>query len=170
MFGQHPAIPSLLHVNNQVRSEVIGLYYRECEFDFIVHYRCTRLLLSWIRTQTRDVRQALLKNPKVNVRIIIDTSHKDYEKIKVGLGRYGLIEGNEWYFSAEDFEEERSPVFEMLNVERARDRWRTKKQVTRQAVQSGEAPAPYPSTEKRYLLKKGVRKVSDEVFAALRAT
>ena len=169
MYGQHPAIPSLLHVNKQVRNEVIGMYYGESKFDFIVHYRCTRLFLDWIRTQTRGVRQALLKNHDVNVRIIIDKSHKKYEKIKGKLGNYGLIDETLCYYSVEDFAKERLAVTRMLNVERARDKRRSKEQARQQDMQGGEAPAPYPSTEKRFLLNKEVRKVSDEVFAALRA-
>ncbi|KAK5132254.1 hypothetical protein LTR08_009242 [Meristemomyces frigidus] len=172
MYGQHAAIPNVIHVNIKMRSETSGLYYGESTFDFTVHHGCIRLLVSWIKTQPVGVRKALLANRNVNVRVIIDASHKDYQKIRLGLGSWGLMfenGGGLWQFSCEKAGKERAPVAEMMDSQRVREGWRVKSQARRLALRDGETPAPYPMTEARFLAGREMVRVFDQVFAALRS-
>jgi len=44
MYGQHAAVPSLLHLNRKIRGETLALYYRNQTFNLITHHRCLRPL------------------------------------------------------------------------------------------------------------------------------
>ncbi|KAK5122447.1 hypothetical protein LTR85_004031 [Meristemomyces frigidus] len=170
MYGEHAAIPSLLHTNEKVRSEAIGLYYGNSTFEFIVHYGCVRLLLSWITAQSAQTRKALLSNRNVNVRVMIDRSHKHFDKMQPRLSRRGLIDpASNWHFSTEHYERERMPVAAMMNVERSRERYVKLVEERAQLVKEGEIGAHYPKTEGRHYCKVELQRVCHVVLTAVRA-
>ncbi|KAK4546206.1 hypothetical protein LTR36_002343 [Oleoguttula mirabilis] len=170
MYGQHAAIPALLHVNRQLRGEVLGLYYGNTTFELIVHHRCVRILLTWLKSQDSHTRTSLLSNPHVNIRVIIDPLHKDYEKLRPRLGHGGAIEPEcKWHFSAESYKQERAPVSAMMQAERARQRFEAKEGERAQLKREGEIAAYFPAKEGEQLRYDMLIKVYVGVMTAARA-
>lgn len=168
MYGQHAAMPSLLHVNTTLRNEIIGLYYGTSNFEFIIHHRCVRHLIAWIKSQSAQTRKALIRNKNINIRVLIDKAHPDYDKMLPRLGRRGLIDMTcDWHFSVESFAFERMEIKYMMDVARSRRKWEATKAQMVLLEREGEIPARHPTTEARHACKVVLGRVCSEVLAAV---
>ncbi|KAK4889559.1 hypothetical protein LTR27_011637 [Elasticomyces elasticus] len=114
-------VPALLQVCQQIRSEALGLYYQDCAFDLVLHHRATWQFKAWCDSLPRQACTHLLKNKNVNLRLVLDTQHKDFAAVKHLLDYFTIgwkISG--WYISGESFLVERLPLNMMVNIASAR--------------------------------------------------
>lgn len=127
-FTAYAAVPALLRINCQVRSETLGLYYGTAYFEFIVHHRGFWQLEPWVDELAHGAVKHLLQNKNVNVRIVFDAYHKDFDKMEVHLCDWAARWGKpEWWLIAEPFCLERRAVEMMYDIEE-RKKWEVKKE------------------------------------------
>jgi hypothetical protein len=81
-YSLYQPAPAVLHVNRQIRSDALGLYYTDREFNFCVHHRNTHQLIAWLSHLDTPARKALLLYPKVIIIRYFDAHHKDYDSIR----------------------------------------------------------------------------------------
>ncbi|KAK0270516.1 hypothetical protein LTR35_014052 [Friedmanniomyces endolithicus] len=99
-----PPVPALLQVSQQTREEASGLYYQHCAFDLVLHHRSLWQFRVWIVTLSLSAAWGLGHNGQLNLRVVFDEQHKDYEHFRHLLNFYvsGPCSGSGWFVSAED--------------------------------------------------------------------
>ena len=96
-------IPALLQTNRQIRHEVLGLYYQHCAFDIIIHNNL-KVAYVWIADLPQGAGKFLLKNNNVNLRIVYDRFHPEYDRFRNFLSQMAggpWQPHRKWYISAE---------------------------------------------------------------------
>ncbi|KAK4561059.1 hypothetical protein LTR86_005014 [Recurvomyces mirabilis] len=119
-FGVHATIPALLQVNQQIRSEALGYYYGQTDFDLVVHHKHFSPVGMWAQSLGKDARARLLENKGINIRVVLDEFHTEHEKISSFLRTktyflyYVRTPGpTGWYGIATPMRMERAPLKEM---------------------------------------------------------
>jgi len=106
VHGIYIPVPTVLQANRQIRAECLGPYYSSTEFEFITYYRCTRLFRLWAKNLDPKARTYLFKNNnRVNIRILFDSSHPEYAKIRHLLGGVGVCKRrpDRWFIAADEY-------------------------------------------------------------------
>ncbi|KAK0865877.1 hypothetical protein LTR87_015233 [Friedmanniomyces endolithicus] len=99
-----PPVPAILQVSPQTREETSGLYYQHCAFDLVLHHRSLWQLRAWLITLSMGALWGLGHNGNLNLRVVFDEQHKDYEQFRHMLKFYihGPCSRTGWFASAED--------------------------------------------------------------------
>ncbi|KAK0271465.1 hypothetical protein LTS16_003415 [Friedmanniomyces endolithicus] len=99
-----PPVPALLQVSQQTREETSGLYYQHCAFDLVLHHRSLWQFRVWIVTLSPSAVWGLGHNGNLNLRVVFDEQHKEYERFRHMLKFYihGSCSRSGWFVSAED--------------------------------------------------------------------
>ncbi|KAK1074453.1 hypothetical protein LTR74_001049 [Friedmanniomyces endolithicus] len=99
-----PPVPAITQVSKQIRAEASGIYYHCCAFDLVLHHRSLWQLRAWLITLSMKALWGLGHNGNLNMRIVFDEQHKDYEKFRHMLKFYihGPCSRTGWFASAEN--------------------------------------------------------------------
>lgn len=112
-FGIYEPVPGILQVSRQTRSEALEMYYRNIDFDFVVHHKAVRRqLAAWASTLSKEARTSLRENTGVNLHIVFDHYHPEFDTFRHCLHVYAF-RFDRWLVVGLKYEDERKPLAEM---------------------------------------------------------
>ncbi|KAK4952071.1 hypothetical protein LTR10_009991 [Elasticomyces elasticus] len=81
-------VPTLLHVNQQIRDEAISIYYGRAAIELLVHQRRLWHFTVWAESLDERARKYLLSNSEIKWRVYVDKKDKPYydDKVRTILG------------------------------------------------------------------------------------
>ncbi|KAK5720199.1 hypothetical protein LTR15_007472 [Elasticomyces elasticus] len=81
-------VPTLLHVNQQIRDEAISIYYGRAAIELLVHQRRLWQFTVWAESLDERAQKYLLSNNEIKWRVYVDKKDKPYydDKVRTILG------------------------------------------------------------------------------------
>ncbi|KAK5112926.1 hypothetical protein LTR62_003748 [Meristemomyces frigidus] len=113
-FRQHPTFPPILHVCRQLRNEALAIYFRNAEFEFIVHWNVLAPLYRYLNALSGPARVQLIRNKNFTIHVIFDEYHAKHTSFRRQLGHFSFAELDFGpYLTAESHESERAAITTM---------------------------------------------------------
>ncbi|KAK5707391.1 hypothetical protein LTR17_020734 [Elasticomyces elasticus] len=126
-FSIFAKVPAVLQVCREMRSEALGIYYQDCSFDLVLHHRSLWQFKVWSKSLPEEACLHLRKNHGINIRLVMDKQHEEYDNVKALLYFYSVHKANAgeaygWFISGEDTAVEHLPLELMVNIPGSRDK------------------------------------------------